>query len=179
MKRLLLFLVTACLLNVGIESAKAQDSYDSSKKIQFILGANVMYEAPWQPLTYSGSDRGLKDGVYYGLSVESRFTRHSGVELNLSLRSRNSAVSIPLMYKFYSKVLNFSAGVSADIPLQQDFRGRTNVEFGFIFRLSKDIKLYKNLFVEPQIHFNGLFLHQDFELGTIWVGMGVGVKYRF
>lgn len=113
---------------------------------------------------------------YYALSLETRFSRHSGLELNLAMR-KGTYLSIPLLYKFYSRKINFAVGVNVDIPIFKTPYYYPRAQPGIVLRLSKDIKIYKGLFVEPQIQINPVFL--DFSLTQVWVGVGVGVKYRF
>lgn len=148
-------------------NAKAQDTWDPSKKIQVIVGANVFWEAG---IEY-GKGGGSNSWWTYGVSAETRFTRHSGLELDIALRGEN-CLSIPIMYKFYSKIINFTAGFSVNFPLSNS---DTNIKVAFlpVLRITKDIKIYKGLFIEPQIQICPAYAQ------SMILGGGVGIKYRF
>lgn len=108
-------------------------------------------------------------------------------------------ISIRLMYRFYSKIIDVSAGFTTDIVIGDGgsifnpVGGRVTVSwakaypvdlYGFMFRVSKDIPLYKGLILQPEIHVNpcigddGSGLHKTTYRGT-FLGCGVGLKYRF
>lgn len=144
----------------------------------------------------------------YGASFEARLTRHSGIETGLycrtmNFRGRNASrmvyngpgapvheefymprsygryLSIPLLYKFYSRVLNVAVGFNYDIlidELRRDDRKTPRNEFGVQLKVTKDIKLYKGLIFEPFVQLNQRLTG---EADRFWFGGGVGVKYRF
>lgn len=167
------------LFAVAIPSnAKAQDTWHSSKKIQFMVGANVMWEGGF--ISKTGKGR-FGNWANYSISGEARFTNHSGLELDIALRD-NNFISIPILYKFYSRILNFTLGVNVDLPLGRTHYIENYNGIGFVLRLTKDIKIYKGLYVEPLIQFNPMInLKSNGSLNSYMpiFSAGAGIKYRF
>ncbi|WP_300828577.1 hypothetical protein [uncultured Rikenella sp.] len=100
-------------------------------------------------------------------------------------------VSLRLGYKFYSKILNFSAGFHVDFAVSKSeggYRGEAfatyHDRYGAYLTFSKDIVLYKGLILEPEIHVNPFLCDQDKRVKTVdyegvFLGLGLKLKYRF
>lgn len=165
----------------------------------------------------------------FGINFQAQLSRRDGIEAGIYYRSFEQTVkriihpnpgtppntvfpeyrnkytgkylSLRLMYRFYSKIIDVSAGFTADIVVgaagyreipigsadySYEYWGNVNQKnlYGFIFRVSKDIPLYKGLILQPEIHVNpcigddGSGLHKTTYRGT-FLGCGVGLKYRF
>ena len=143
--------------------------------------------------------------VNFGLSFETRITRHSGIETGFYYRNVRfpSGVaiyppatatpypsayqryfSIPLVYKYYSRIINAGVGVTYDfmfdhttISVNSKGKEQDKHRFGVIAKVSKDITLYRGLMIEPEFHFNPFCADGDWE--KYWLGFSVGLKYRF
>lgn len=140
----------------------------------------------------------------FGLIIETQFSRRSGLELGFGDRpltvkvdyrlggpiSWETAIahylSLKLGYKFYSNILNFSAGFNVDFAPSNvnDEVYEGHDRYGLYLTISKDIPLYKGLILEPEVHVNPFLCDQgktvkttDYE-GT-FLGLGVKLKYRF
>lgn len=143
-----------------------------------------------------------------GLTFEKQFLKHSGFETGLFYRtsilsgvttyinasgfySYSFAISerhltVPVLYKYYSKFLNLSAGPTVDFYLgwkQQNtgssaqisnFEVDPKVNVGFLVKAGKTIPLSKRFFVEPELRFGSVYKFDEINLG-----IGIAGKYRF
>lgn len=190
-----------CLTIGGI--AAQPGSFDSQEpfKTQYILGVNFVPE--WQ-ISHRTLMGGSPEGGFsanFGLSFEARITRHSGIETGLYCRTVTKKASydyvgkgefysypsghrryfsIPLLYKYYSRIVNVGVGVSYDIMfnrsgVEQNYNSENR--FGIMVKVSKDITLSKGLFLEPEFHFNPFW--EDGGFNYSWMGLALGLKYRF
>lgn len=207
MKKLFTILCILTLLAPSAIAAggdKTEDQIGSEPfKTQYTIGLNGMVEASllWMPMM---GGRGGSSGASfnYGVSFEARMTRHSGIETGLYCRTMNFPgyqtwadwdpsqqvyyarsygryLSIPLLYKFYSRVLNFAVGFNYDILIDERQRhsGFSPLsDFGVQLKVTKDIKLYRGLIIEPFVMANHCLTG---EADRTWFGAGFGVKYRF
>lgn len=186
----------------GAGQAGAQERFRN----RYSVGFGFMPE--WQ---LGGSDDG-KFSPSYGLFGEAQFSKHSGMEFGVFDRRFSYTdemylvggpivteffkynlqyVSLRLGYKFYSKVLNFSAGFHVDFAVSKSeggYRGEAfatyHDRYGAYLTLSKDIVLYKGLILEPEIHVNPFLCDQDKRVQTVdyegtFLGLGLKLKYRF
>ncbi len=136
-----------------------------------------------------------------GATFESRFGQHAGLETGLFYRQYRELVnlyvngfvfvaghykptylSVPVLYKWHSSLLNFSVGPSFDIYLgtKNIFRFPTNTynrslkkfNVGAVGKLSKTLSLTNRFLLEPEIRFNHLFTnHRTF------AGIGIAGKW--
>lgn len=152
----------------------------------------------------------------FGLSLEHKATQHSGFEtgvyyrnfkqeyyyINHNMGSYNSVsfdsmltyLSVPLLYKFYSNIVNFELGVTADLylsgerlvytyqrdvgdPVKKTFSPKARA--GGLLKISKSINLGERLVLEPEIRVNRLLepIH-DSSPRALFVGFGIGIKYK-
>lgn len=162
------------------------------------IGANFTAD-----LTYSND---FKPGV--GLALERKLTKHSGLETGLYYRNNpvnfttyvqvppggmfayNGTVaerflSVPVLYKFYSRIVNISAGPTFDFLLDAvQTKGAPNVivtnyetsnsfDMGMMLKIGKQIKLADRWLLEPELRLNPLFsgerVYGGFSLGTRYV----------
>lgn len=202
LKHSLTTLGVLCLTVGGIAAQSSSFASQEPFKTQYILGVNFMPE--WQ-LNGSRKIGGIADGSGFspnvGLSFEARIARHSGIETGFYYRNVTSEAgsywgpdsqdetypagfrryfSIPLLYKYYSRILNVGVGFNYDIMFKQSeiaryWDGKHRV--GFMLKVSKDITLYKGLFLEPEFHYNPILSGK--EDSKSWIGFQIGLKYRF
>ena len=143
-----------------------------------------------------------------GLTFEKQFTRHSGVETGLFYRTWKSTgiitftdasgshtyfftvsqrhLAVPALYKYYSRLLNFSAGPTLDFYLGwkqknkgspvrvESFDVDPKVKVGFLVKASKIIPLSKQFLLEPEIRFGSVQTLEEAGLG-----IGIAGKYKF
>jgi hypothetical protein len=141
----------------------------------------------------------LRPGV--GLNVARTFGKHSGIETGVYYRSyiqslsfsmegnyfdvdiRESHLSIPVLYKFSSRIVNFSAGPTFEVFLGwKDVSSPDEVEvndydidpeynLGAMVKLGKDIRLSDKLVFEPELRFNPIFSSE-----RVYIGLDLKLK---
>ena len=100
---------------------------------------------------------------------------------------KESFLSFPITYKFRSRIINFSVGPTAEYLLdakQINMNAYSHVledEFyskkwsvGLLTRVSKHIRVYKNIMTEPSVFFNPVLSYKKY----YW-GIALAVKYQF
>lgn len=128
-----------------------------------------------------GKYSGIEAGVYYRTYIQPISFSLEGHYFDTDIRE--SHLSIPVLYKFSSRIVNFSAGPSFEIFLgwkQQSETGAVEVgsyeidpkyNLGAMAKLGKDIKLSEKLVFEPELRFNPIF-----SLERVYVGLGLKLK---
>lgn len=138
-----------------------------------------------------------------GATFEYKLTKHSGLETGLFYRIYNVAgymrssdfyaeftiaerhLSIPILYKFYSSIVNFSVGPTidfylgwrqkmgkSDIPIET-YNIDPTVGLGGMLKLSKSINLSEKLLLEPELRLNPILSNS-----RAYGGLGIAVKYK-
>jgi hypothetical protein len=131
-----------------------------------------------------------------------QITIHSSIEANLNFRIHQRQISvlvddnstmyplinekyitIPVSYKFYSKIINAGAGISFDYYLGwKQLSGSQEISsywpgadyyIGLIGKISKQLTLDEKLILEPEVKFNILIL--PFE--RHYIGFGLVAKF--
>ncbi|NEU10116.1 hypothetical protein GZH53_17465 [Flavihumibacter sp. R14] len=94
-------------------------------------------------------------------------------------------LSIPALYKFHTKIVNISAGPSFEFYLGWKQTNRDPIikldeyyidpafHIGLIAKISKDIRVNKQLIVEPEIRWNPILTSER----GYW-GLGIAAKYK-
>lgn len=188
-----------CLLTLGTTMAQPS-SFRTREPFepQYIVGLQFVPE--WQG-NYESMIGGRNYGGFSagtGLSFEARITRHSGVETGFYYKYTTADAgplldgsglwfperhrryfSIPLLYKYYSRIVNVGAGMTYDVVFRQSVGDKTKDRLGLVVKVTKDITLYKNLFLEPEVHFAHLWELEREPQSFFWVGFQLGLKYRF
>lgn len=143
-----------------------------------------------------------------GATFETQLRKHSGGETGLFYRTKRIIniisytdasgshsysftvalryLTVPLLYKYYSNRINFSAGPAFDFflgwkqkndqfPYQiQSVTVHPKVKIGFLTKVSKTIPVNKKFIIEPEIRFGSVRT-----LDQANVGIGIAGKYRF
>ncbi|WP_319499663.1 hypothetical protein [uncultured Draconibacterium sp.] len=124
---------------------------------------------------------GIEAGVYYRTYLQSMSFRVDGYYFDADIRENH--LSIPVLYKFSSRIVNFSAGPSFDVFLgwkEKSSIGAVEVEsydidpeynLGAMVKLGKDLKLSEKLVFEPELRLNPIF-----SLDRVYVGLGLKLK---
>lgn len=172
-------------------------SLAASAQAQTRVGASFTAD-----ITYSGD---LQPGI--GLVLERKITRHSGLETGIYYRNNPVSfttfiqvpptgsfsfgsslnerfLSIPVLYKFYSRIVNFSVGPTFDFMLgwkQTGGQPQVNIDsystsnefdMGAMIKLSKQIKLADQWLLEPELRLNPLFSGV-----RVYGGLAIGARY--
>lgn len=134
-------------------------------------------------------------GVKYGVGVEFQFAKNWGYEIGLNSRNVLLPVqninlhyaTLPVLFKYYSSIVNVSAGFNVDYYLgwenianktSDNFLPKTPLfNYGFIVEVSKDIDLSRRFILEPEISINPMWDSIDKNDGINW-GLGLKLKYR-
>lgn len=137
-----------------------------------------------------------------GATFETRLGKHSGGETGLFYRTNRTTnitsytdasgtysysftiarkyLAAPLLYKYYSKSINFSAGPTFDFyigwkqkndefPYQiQSYKVNPKVRIGFLSKVSKSIPVSKKFIIEPEIRFGSV---QSIEEANLAIGV--------
>ena len=138
-----------------------------------------------------------------GVTIERKLTKHSGIESGLYYRTciyqqtfvTNSTlfafsvsekyISFPILYKFYSRIVNLSVGPSVDYFAGWNQKSGTdglkvddhsvdpNFAFGIMAKAGKSFPLSKQLFIEPELRYNRI-------IPTLrnYFGIGISMKYK-
>ena len=172
--------------------------------LTFIIVANCFSQSKTIiGLNLTGEHTSASDNVPgFGATFERQFGKHSGVETGLYYRPYNQYIkifvdgslydapivreqylSVPIVYKFYSSLLNVSAGpgfdiytgwkqVSGKFPFPNNpFSVRNKFQVGLLGKVSKTIVITKRLFVEPEFRYNRVFYERKF-----YYGLGIAAK---
>ncbi|CAN5885589.1 hypothetical protein BH11BAC4_BH11BAC4_06540 [soil metagenome] len=149
-----------------------------------------------------------------GISYERKLSRKSGLELELRYRqaitsyftfpppenqtypsylfpqnysTKEVFLSLPITYKFNSRIVNFSLGPSLEyllaskqlnvnsyshIPGKEYYSNKLSV--GIITKVSKVIKIYKAIVIEPAFFYNPILTYSKNYLGILFAA-----KYKF
>lgn len=158
--------------------------YAQNFKNSYALG--VGYHGAWQV----GGDDNIKYNSLFEFSGEAQFSKYSGIALDLGVRhfeykgmlhGKQNYMLLRFGYKFYSDIVNFRAGFSADV-----FSSETD-RVGFHLSVSKDIALCGDKwFFEPEVRYELLYNTKD----RMWLGghvkdertqhmLGVGAKLKY
>jgi hypothetical protein len=136
-----------------------------------------------------------------GVVFERQFTSHSGIEMDLNYRTYqrelfiqydnqtyypeivNEYFSIPIIYKFYTKILKVGAGLTFDYNLGQKQRNISSTHFFFetdydyyvgpIVKLSKEFHLDETFVLEPEVKANVII----FPYERHYFGVGINAKF--
>lgn len=142
-----------------------------------------------------------------GITFERLFRKHSGAETGLyyrterlfgvvnytdSLSSNSYAftisrkyIMVPLLYKYYSKFLNFSAGPTIDFYAGWEQKNDASllkieshtvtpkITIGYLAKVSKVFSFNRRFILEPEIRFGSFHIFSEANLG-----IGIGGKYR-
>lgn len=138
-----------------------------------------------------------------GFEYEEQLVKHHGYQFGLNYRSKTSDnyfiinnnyvnvnvrqnyLNLPISYKFYSNIVNFTTGISFDCFLGGDYLTEIpNVQFGkydlnpkfyvgWNFKLGKAFNLSDKFVLEPELQYNPIFNY-----GYSFYGAILKLKYR-
>ena len=131
--------------------------------------------------------RGIESGLYYrNYTANEIYTIYNGTQfVSHAAIVAQKFISVPFLYKFYSKLINVSAGLTFDFYVGYRHKNKSdqfaitgysidpNMGIGVQVKLSKPIRIDENLFLEPELRFNPVITY----LRT-YGGLGITAKYR-
>lgn len=160
------------------------------------LGINVILEASTEVFKPS-----------FGINYEQRFTKRSGIEADILYRNytqnwqvtfendhginsalirfKESHISIPALYKFYTRVVDFAAGPSFEFYMgwtqkssnptinMTGHSGMNPFNIGLLTKVSKNVKLNDQFYLEPEVRFNPILTNDRH-----YIGIGIAGKYK-
>jgi hypothetical protein len=159
-----------------------------------LLGLNVnseVYPGAFRPsvgVTFEsqlGKHSGFETGLYYRTDVTRGFTNYTdstGTRL-YRFTIAHRYMNLPILYKFYSRFLHFSAGPALDLftgwqqkkdDLPANITGfdvSPKLDIGFLVKAGKAILLNNRIILEPEIRYA---YPRDFG----GLGVGVAIKYN-
>lgn len=139
----------------------------------------------------------------FGFEYEEQLAKHHGYQFGLNYRSKTSDnyisindsywivnvrqnyLNLPISYKFYSNIVNFTTGISFDCFLSGDYLTEIpNVQFGkydidpklyvgWNFKLGKEFNLTDKFVLEPELQYNPIF-----DYGYSFYGANIRLKYK-
>jgi hypothetical protein len=130
---------------------------------------------------------GFETDILYRKYIEnSVFTISNGSEVNTSnIRLKESHLSIPALYKFYTPFIDISAGPSFEFYLgwshtssnptirMTGYSGQNTFNLGLLTKVSKRIKLNEQFYLEPEVRLNPIVTND-----RAYIGFGLAAKYR-
>ncbi|WP_075350084.1 hypothetical protein [Algoriphagus marinus] len=183
----LLFFFTLILIYVG--------SVDAQTKVGVMLNTEV-----------ANDYLGVRPGA--GLVIDHKVTRKGGIESGLFYRTYRNSISvyvenpgigrsiffieigeshmtIPILYKFHTRIVNLSFGPTFDFFLGwkqksgspdievNEYSIDPNFGYGAMLKMSKSIQLSDFVSFEPDLRFNPVFTN-----GRVFGGVGLAFKYQ-
>ena len=143
-----------------------------------------------------------------GINYEQRFTHRSGIETEILYRNyiqnwqvtfsneyginsaqiqfKESHISIPALYKFYTRIVDFAAGPSFEFYMgwtqkssnptinMTGHSGTNPFNIGLLMKVSKNVKLSEQFYFEPEVRLNPILTND-----RQYMGVGLAGKYKF
>ena len=153
----------------------------------------------------ANDDNNLRPSV--GLVIDHQGTRKSGIETRIFYRTflstnlifveldglsntffvdvRESHITLPILYKFHSRILNLSVGPTFDFFVGwkqtggsqeievNDYSISPSFGFGGMLKVSKGIRLSDQVYLEPDLRLNPVLSRS-----IIYGGFGIAIKYQ-
>lgn len=126
---------------------------------------------------------GLETGLFYRIYTVEGYVQASNFYAEFLIAEKH--LSLPILYKFYSSIVNFSVGPTidfylgwrqkmgkSDIPIDT-YNIDPTVGLGGMLKLSKTINLSETLLLEPELRLNPILSN-----ARAYGGLGIAVKYR-
>lgn len=173
----------------------------------FACTTAMSQQAKFKPKTWIGVNPtidlyGGKSNIGVGISFEQQLSKHLGYEVGGYFRSRSFIgsshfspnttlymetqrqpyISIPLMFKFYSRILNFNVGVNVETYIGKDEMKMVTpttlgpihqLDGGVILKISKSLRICNGFQFEPELSYNPMFS----DLATPYVSLGLKFKF--
>lgn len=151
---------------------------ENTNASDFRLGAGATFERQITSHSF------WETGFYYRTFKVQELTLVNGSLFNLR-NVQEKYLSIPVLYKYESSVLNFSIGPTFDIYLgwkemnkssdfeQEEYKANQKFYTGLLGKISKTVPLNDRLVFEPEIRYNPLFTNH-----RLYYGGALTLKYK-
>jgi hypothetical protein len=174
----------------------------------FFLLTSMSLSAQKQEFIGVGINSEMKNGenmrTGVAFSYENQLTKHHGFEIELNQRFADRYItgpvgdgtfqtshiienylSLPILYKFYSNIVNLSTGLNIDyfvgwndvtkfgVTEPNSYNINPKLYIGWVFKVGKTIPLSSKFILEPEIHFNPIF-----QYGYSYYGVAMKLKYK-
>ncbi len=166
---------------VGVNYTKEWTSNNN-----FRSGVGLLFER--QMTNHSGFETGLYFRTYTLGWVSTLITETNNVsnaeDFNVSISE--VYFSLPILYKYYSKIVNIAVGPNFDYFIGWNERSdnanlkitsytiNPKLNYGLLLKVSKPIQIADKLLLEPEMRYNPLFKNNRY-----YLGMGIVAKYKF
>jgi hypothetical protein len=203
-----LFLPTTAFIILNILCAKAYCQKTNQIGINFQLEETPIQAESINPGVTKATHNNLNLG--FGAMYEVAYNKHSSTEIGLKYRHAINSlkvaiatapgnidflhfdvienyISLPILYKYNTRIFTISAGPSLDyflswnqqketpydatLPSYKPFMDK-NLSLGLLMSLSKTIKVEKKIAVEPSIYYNPVLSYK-----RTYYGISVTTKY--
>jgi len=181
-----------------------------TRKILFVLFlfSSMSLIAQKQEFIGLGINSEMKNGENMRTGVtftyENQLSIHNGFEISLNHRFADQYISgpvgdgtfqtshilegylsLPILYKFYSNVVNLSTGISLDyfvgwkdvtkfgVTEPTSYNINPKLYVGWVFKIGKTISLSSKFNLEPEVQFNPIFKY-----GYSYYGASMKLKYK-
>ncbi|MBP6611431.1 MAG: outer membrane beta-barrel protein [Paludibacter sp.] len=140
----------------------------------------------------------------FGVMYEYQLKKHHGFEIGLNFKTKTAKflisgltnepflntinefyLAMPVMYKFYTNIVNLSTGITFDYFIGWDdvdkveglrtisYSIEPKLNIGWAFKVGKTIKLSPKFVIEPEIQINPVFKYD-----YLYYGAAVKLKYK-
>lgn len=130
---------------------------------------------------------GIETGIFYRtfLGTILVFTELNGLSNTFFVDVRESHITLPILYKFHSRILNLSVGPTFDFFMGwkqtggsqevevNDYSISPSFGFGGMLKVSKSIRLSDRMYLEPDLRLNPVLSRS-----IIYGGFGIAIKYQ-
>lgn len=130
---------------------------------------------------------GIEKGIFYRtfLGTILVFTELNGLSNTFFVNVRESHITLPILYKFHSRILNLSVGPTFDFFMGwkqtggfqevevNDYSISPSFGFGGMLKVSKSIWLSDRMSLEPDLRLNPVLSRS-----IIYGGFGIAIKYQ-
>jgi len=187
----IIFLFLLLVLFTNRLQAQQKGSFETGAKIMIEANSSNGGTMPFTGLQLvykKGKHNGLETGLYYRplhnefiVMVNNGTTNFTAIAL-----VAERLLSIPVLFRYHTKFINFSAGASVDFFLGwkdksdknvitiNSYHRSNGVDVGAIAAINKDFLLGKKLVIEPEIRFNQIFTN-----GNTFLNSAFGVAFRY
>ncbi|MBD0288180.1 MAG: hypothetical protein ICV79_22555, partial [Flavisolibacter sp.] len=123
---------------------------------------------------------GVETGLFYRIKKFSSIITYAGTSGSHSVAVLEHHLNVPVLYKYYSRIINISVGPAIDFYigwkqqknestiLIQNYDVDPEVKLGFLAKVSKVIALNKQMILEPELRYSSIQR----------LGIGIAGKYR-
>lgn len=185
--RIFLLVVGVFIFHQGMSQTEKSRSVGISLTSDFQVGERIIPAFGFVFEQKFNQKSGLELGTFYRWAKNDIYfslTFPDGTIASSYARIREFYISVPVFYRHYTKVANFSFGPTFDFfagwnQIQdkdftiEDYEVRPSFSLGPVLKVSKPINLGEKLYIEPELRF-GYMIRPSY----VFFGFGVQLKER-